>query len=383
MFRKAGLLLVTVLLSLTFLGVNTYQNSLQLTTQPKSLIADHIYHDPIWITGDAEFQAVANIEGWDGSGTISDPIVISGYLFDNSTIQPIRIWDTTLHFIISDCVVNGSPSMCGIYLKGTSNGKVLTTEVYERHSGIIISDCENITVQLCNLYNNSAHAIEVDSTSMNVTIRENTMSDLGGCGIFGSNSNGISIVDNEIMNSTKNGIQLSMCNDVEVARSEISESGLDAVNITGGQRIDINNCAMKNNGDNGVALKSVKNGQVFKNLISSNSAYGVTLTESSENITVSWNTFIQNDGSSQCNDDGMNNEFILNFFSNWIAPDANGDGIVDNPYPIDGDAENQDPYPRRSPEAEPSIPSGGQNPLLIGLGVITLFVIIVVILKRR
>lgn len=73
-------------------------------------------HDPIYISGDLHFAAVAAEEMWAGDGTESDPYIIE--LLDMSaeyaTFQ-IYIEDTTVHFAIRDCLFSGA-SASAIYL---------------------------------------------------------------------------------------------------------------------------------------------------------------------------------------------------------------------------------------------------------------------------
>ena len=44
-------------------------------------------------------------------------------------------------------------------------------------------------------------------------------------------------------------------------------------------------------------------------------------------------------------DDGSNNVFAYNYWSDWTSPDVDADGIVDTPYSIDGNSNNHDQYP--------------------------------------
>ena len=48
-------------------------------------------------------------------------------------------------------------------------------------------------------------------------------------------------------------------------------------------------------------------------------------------------------------DNGKLNEFVNNYWDDWTEPDANGDGVVDHAYSIDGEAGSQDTHPQASP----------------------------------
>ncbi|MFW9779503.1 MAG: right-handed parallel beta-helix repeat-containing protein, partial [Candidatus Heimdallarchaeota archaeon] len=100
----------------------------------------------------------------------------------------------------------------------------------------------------------------------------------------------------------------------------------------------------------GVLAAYSSNLSIHNNQIFNNSGYGVSLIKA-ENVTVERNDFIDNNpnGTSQANDDGINNIFAYNYWNEWTEPDSNGDGLVDLPYPIDGGANNQDLSPRTLP----------------------------------
>jgi nitrous oxidase accessory protein NosD len=82
---------------------------------------------------------------------------------------------------------------------------------------------------------------------------------------------------------------------------------------------------------------------------------------SSSNI-ISNNTFVGNNGAGstynqshiQAYDDGINNSWNStdgygNYWSDWTTPDANHDGIVDQPYTISGSAGAKDYHPLTTP----------------------------------
>jgi len=94
--------------------------------------------------------------------------------------------------------------------------------------------------------------------------------------------------------------------------------------------------------------------------------YGIRI-ESGADRNIIWNnTLIDNNAyACQAHDDGANNRWNTsgsphgygNYWSDWTAPDGNGDGIVDNPYDIDGTASTNDSYPLTTPSpAPPFIP---------------------------
>jgi nitrous oxidase accessory protein NosD len=75
------------------------------------------------------------------------------------------------------------------------------------------------------------------------------------------------------------------------------------------------------------------------------------VSHSSSNNTISSNDFLTNrmgSGSQAC-DNNMDNIFTNNYWNDWTEPDNDHDGIVDEPYKIDGSVKNQDAYPLAAP----------------------------------
>ncbi|MHA1995286.1 MAG: hypothetical protein ACW97Z_12150 [Candidatus Hodarchaeales archaeon] len=106
-----------------------------------------------------------------------------------------------------------------------------------------------------------------------------------------------------------------------------------------------------------------------------------------DNNSIMWNRFIENGlGDTtiqQAKDNGINNEIVHNYWSDWITPDRNGDGIVDLPYLIDGDVDvkNTDKYPHVYPtfETYPPDPFYRLPDLIIRGGL--LFVLVFLLVK--
>lgn len=114
-------------------------------------------HDPIHIDGDVDFASQAVSEGWPGDGTEGNPYIIEGYDINTSYATGINIISTTVHFIIKDILIGG-------YL-------------YINH-GIYLDDVTNCIIKNCTIRN------------------------LWGFGIYLNSSYGISIVNSTISNTT-------------------------------------------------------------------------------------------------------------------------------------------------------------------------------------
>ncbi|MFW9997228.1 MAG: NosD domain-containing protein, partial [Candidatus Odinarchaeota archaeon] len=101
-----------------------------------------------------------------------------------------------------------------------------------------------------------------------------------------------------------------------------------------------------NNSGNGVVSRNSKGNTISGNNVYSNGEHGIRLDYLSDFNTVENNNFTGNNaGYRQAIDDGSNNVFIFNYWSDLTSTDIDGDGIVDNRYSIPGSASNQDPYP--------------------------------------
>ena len=135
----------------------------------------------------------------------------------------------------------------------------------------------------------------------------------------------------------------------------------------------------------GVELSYSYDNVISNNVIANTLRFGVNILYPCENNEVMENNFFDNNiwGTSQASDDGSNNTFHNNFWNDHTAPDSNYDGIVDLPYAIHGEAENQDLYPlTRATDAPPRL----VIPANIVYGVIFLLFILgvlVIILRKN
>lgn len=188
-------------------------------------------------------------------------------------------------------------------------------------------DCQNITIMDSTITNCTSKGIWVDEGSVDITISGMAIDSVlgtNGKGIYVAQSSRVTIQDCTITNNSQYGIYVHSY----------------------AHHVDIRGCNISNNGD-------------------SINDYGVYLYTFSNNVTVVNNTFTNNNGASamydtahiQAYDAGDNNSWNDseggNRWSDWLYPDTNHDGIVDDPYLINGPAGAYDYLPIAGPEDAP------------------------------
>jgi len=154
-------------------------------------------HDPIYIYGDLDFATTAEAESWAGDGTEGNPYIIELLeITGGGTGTLIRVWDTTVHFVIRDCQLSGGPTYgSAIHLFNVDHASVHNNVFtscpsysiyYEQSESISIQDntviggsqcigmirCENAFVGGNTVHDAERYPLCIES-SHDVTLREN------------------------------------------------------------------------------------------------------------------------------------------------------------------------------------------------------------------
>ncbi|MFW9881127.1 MAG: nitrous oxide reductase family maturation protein NosD, partial [Candidatus Thorarchaeota archaeon] len=220
-----------------FLGLSTQTNKYQgHLGNSKYLFQQNDGSNSFFIVGNENFSASAMSNGWIGTGTLEYPIRIS-----EEKIEEIIIKDTTLHFKISNCQVNGS-SKDGIILRNVSNCQISKNNILKNWihgsntgNGVSLEDSKNISI------------------IQNSIIGNNN-------GIFLRNSKYNIISGNGIINNV-NGIRLEYSDYNSIQNNNISHNGMS-----------------------GIILSNSLSNHVSRNIISQNDHYGLQVFKSGENI---------------------------------------------------------------------------------------------------
>lgn len=366
----------------------------QVNELAKYYSSSYTPHDEIWIDGNEEFIQKASLQGWDGNGSKDNPFIITGYSFNQET-QPLRVWNTNLHWIFIDNLVDGAGGFvqCGTWISNVSNGAIVGNEFLNRHSAIVVMNVENFSIISNTLHDNFAYGIEVQETMKSGNISDNIVSDCnaGGFriiqGVFDSqinnntitncNGNGLVITGgvynsevkgNEVHDVNGIGILLSQATNSIISTNQISnltdygfstllfnhctitENIIEEVNGIGIQLLDCCFTEINNNDITSCALQGIdavsgENTTISFNTIQDCGSHAIEFGIDTDFFEVRYNIFESNGIDCQLFDEGTSNIVSENYYSDWTSPDVNQDGYVDQPYDIEGDAENQDPFP--------------------------------------
>ncbi len=383
----------------------------------------YVEHGAVEIDGDSDFLSTAASEGWPGSGSSGDPIVISGYRFFATLVQPVRIWNTGIHWIFEENLVTTGGVICGVWIDHTTAGIIRNNTFDTCHSGMVLYNTANILVENNTFVGNAGNGIESQSLSDSV-IRFNEFIDLGNDGMVYDETTNVRITDNIIDNMSFVGINMKKGGNTTIENNEIRNcrtgfrlgrvaSGIvfrnnvirDITNngiVCYGDSNEISNNIIRNVGENGITFSMSldmypEDNSLIDNTFINSTEFAVEIKANCTGNIVTGNDFFDTGNSCHICDHADDSVIEGNFYDTWALPDADENEIVDKPYPILGSAANSDPAPRALPnnaipddyEYVPQSPTtpGEEFPLgtiaLVGGIGIVVCVAIVVFVKQR
>ena len=267
-----------------------------------------------------------------------------------------------------------SDSYNNTVINNTVNGKPLVYLENESHKTItnagqvILVNCSNITVKNIDL-SNTAIGIDLWDTKYS-SIVNNKISD-SHHGIFIGYSSHNEIANNNLSNNNR-GVELFFSGDNTVRNSIILNSSEGIVLGSSSSNNLINNTISSNNW--GIYFLNSSNNEISNNVISNNEK-GLYFIYYSNNNKIYLNNFINNaknadswgstniwNSTHQINytyNGSQYTNYLGNHWSDYAGSDADGDGIGDTPYSIDGETDNyplMQPWERYFPTTPTPIP---------------------------
>ncbi|NVM34764.1 MAG: right-handed parallel beta-helix repeat-containing protein [Candidatus Lokiarchaeota archaeon] len=242
----------------------------------------------------------------------------------NGNYDGINLYDNCINNTISGNTAEDN-DRAGIYLFECDYNSLTGNNASGNNNGIFIEDKNKNNNITGNILNNNDCGIEIYYSDFN-SIIGNTANDNSDCGINIEGSNNNTISGNNANNNTNFGMILEEENN----------------NNT------ISGNTVNNNKDTGIYMDDdCDYNDITENIVYNNSL-GIYLYSDCGNNSIYKNLFLKNGKHSV--DDGTDNKWnsttIGNYWDNHTGPDANNDGIVDDPYTfIGGFAESIDYLP--------------------------------------
>lgn len=211
--------------------------------------------------------------------------------------------------------------------------------------GMLLYNCDNADI-MNNTCNNNKHGIYLESSTYS-TITNNTCNNNieGLKSLYDSYS---TFANNTCNNNTKYGLWLFISDDCTVYNNTCNDNELLGIYIWSCSRNTIQNNTCITSNYWGIYLQSSDSCLLTHNLIQNCAQHGIYLRAFSYDNVVHHNHFVANNlgGVSQGFDAGTNNIWydITTLEGNWWS-----DWTGTPTYPLDGEANNTDPYPQGSP----------------------------------
>jgi len=231
-------------------------------------------HEPIAIRSDADFTVPGAVGGCEcvraGSGSLSDPFIISDWKFRSSEGDAIWVAQTSVHFIIFNVNVNVTEAYNSVVLRNVANGTI--RDSFFSGGGISLYSSTSILI-LNNTVSGSRFGILLEASNDN-DVSANTLDRIQQVGIFVRASENL------------------------VEKNHVTDGSFGGINVDGmtgfGSDNRVVNNVVEGSAQYGVGLWVARNNSVRENVISNNGGAGIMLLGGSTNNLVERNNVVNN-----------------------------------------------------------------------------------------
>jgi parallel beta-helix repeat protein len=264
------------------------------------------YHSPIAIAAESDFTKPGSGSGCEcvrsGSGTETDPYVISDWIVNSTNGDGIDIWGTEAHFVITRVGLRSNSSGSGVYISDAKNGIVENSQIRGWWFGLYVFRSGSMEF-INNTIAGNEYGIQLEASSNN------------------------QVLDNRIEDNREVGLFLRGSNSI-LRNNSVIRNGFGGINVDGTSGFANGNVVESNvvsdNAVYGIGLWRGANNVFRSNTVTQNHIVGIMLTDHSTKNLIETNTVLKNGGSGII--------IIGNSSQNTIRQNTargNGDGVKD------------------------------------------------------
>lgn len=165
MKNKALLITSIFLLQVIFFAAPAYAapDASAFLVQPSATNSIMNTRAYININGNGKLNSTYGVSS--GIGTESDPYVIENFIIDSFYYNPILIQNTDKYLVIRNCAIYTGQRATGIYISNCTNVRVENCIIYDTTNGIYLTNSNKVNITGCTIYGSDDDGIEVYKTN--------------------------------------------------------------------------------------------------------------------------------------------------------------------------------------------------------------------------
>ena len=226
--------IVTILTLIIILIIPTFTEYSAYSPKSSSLSFEIIISD------NDKLLEKAYEQGWIGTGTPFDPVIIANITYDlnlSNGDAGISLRNVSLYILIQNVTIRSGEY--GIKCNDVSNLTIRDVILIECKYGIFIDHGKNINITKLNLTGGDHGLYLIESTSMNIS--GNSIFETSTGMTFENNTKDVTISDCEFL-GTYCGIIISYCDDIELRSTYLGDSKNIGIQILGSYSITLDGC---------------------------------------------------------------------------------------------------------------------------------------------
>lgn len=244
---------------------------------------------PILIEGNGDFTAANGVVS--GSGTSTDPYVMSGWDISSASEHGIVMRNTTAYFVISDTAIHdGGSSFDGYRFVNVRNGRIENSSSTMNRIGMVLEQVDSFRLNGSLIQGSALDGVDV--TQAIDFVAAGSIFENNGIGLRVEAGTGVDVDGNAIRGNNALGLGVVSSSDVRITRNNVSfnREGMILRDVARG---DVSGNRMYQDGT-GILSDFLVDTTIADNIVSTSGGTGIGITHGREvrvvgnNVTTTW-----------------------------------------------------------------------------------------------